>query len=111
MTGAAPESPWRTSDHGVVIRIRLTPKGGRDLIAGVTPTADGPALKARVRAVPEDGAANAAIAALVASWLGVRKTDAEVTAGHKSRVKSVSVAGAPADLVARLVGLMRTFET
>lgn len=104
-----PECPWRTSDHGLVLRVRLTPKGGRDLIEGLTQTADGPAIKARVRAIPEDGAANAAIAALVANWLGVRKTDAEVTAGHKSRVKSVTVTGSPDALVARLEVLMRKY--
>ena len=90
---AAAGTAWRVDGDSVVVRVRLTPKGGRDAVDGVTATAEGPAFKARVRVVPEDGAANAALTSLVAGWLGVPGRDVGLASGHKSRVKSVRVRG------------------
>ena len=56
-------------------------------------------MKARVRAVPEDGKANAALEILVAGWLGVPRRSVEVTAGAKSRIKTVTIGGDGASLV------------
>ena len=57
---------------GLALRVRLTPKGGRDAIDGIEQLADGTAvLKARVRAAPQDGDANAALQKLVARSVGV----------------------------------------
>ena len=38
----------------------------------------------------------------VAEWLGVAKSSVAVTAGGKSRLKTVAIAGEPAGLAARL---------
>ena len=102
--------PWRVAPGAVVIRFRLTPKGGRDAIDGLTETAEGPAFKARVRAAPEDGAANAALAALVADWLGLAVRDVTLVAGHKSRVKSISAHADPALLEPVLVSRLRALN-
>ncbi|MGD9803131.1 MAG: DUF167 family protein [Hyphomicrobiaceae bacterium] len=90
---AASDQPWRITTEGLALRVRLTPKASRDAIEGVDGTADGPALKARVRAVPEDGAANAAVEKLVAEWLGVAKSKVALTSGGKSRIKMLAVTG------------------
>jgi len=82
--------------------LRLTPRSSREAVEGVEETADGPAFKARVRAVPEDGAANAALEKLVAAWLGVTKSSVRLSAGGKSRVKIFDVSGDPEQLDARL---------
>jgi uncharacterized protein YggU (UPF0235/DUF167 family) len=50
-------------------------------------------LKARVRATPEKGAANAALEALIARVLGVPKSSVSVIAGGTSRLKTVTIAG------------------
>ncbi len=92
--------PWRVAVTGLLVRVRLTPKASRDAVEGLESTADGPALKARVRAVPEDGAANAAVEKLIAAWLGVAKSAVSLTAGGKSRVKTLIVAGDGAALAA-----------
>ncbi len=86
--------------------MRLTPKGGRDAVEGVETLANGRCvLKARVRAAPEDGRANAALIALIAATLRTPKSAVSIRAGATGRVKTVFVAGAPAlflDALAKL---------
>lgn len=79
------------------LRIHLTPKSRHDGIEGITQSPDGPALKARVRALPHDGAANRAVLALLAKWLVVPKTSITVSAGAKSRIKLLTIIVAPND--------------
>eukprot|EP01037_Dinobryon_pediforme_P032735 gene32735-37828_t len=57
---------------GVRLRVRLTPKSSRDALDAQERLADGSVvLTARVRAVPEDGKANAALEALIAAAAAV----------------------------------------
>ncbi len=93
--------PWRCGGDVLLVRVRLTPKASRDAIWGVEATAEGPALKARVRAVPQDGEANAAVARLLAEWLDVPKSAVSLAAGAKSRVKTLAVAGDGDELALR----------
>lgn len=84
----------------------MTPRGGHDAIEGVEIFADGRAtLTARVRAVPEKGAANAALERLVATHFGVPKSAVAVVAGATSRVKTVRVTGDPVWLAKSLEAL------
>lgn len=87
------QTPWSAARDGLRVRVRLTPKAGRDAVEGIEHTAQGPALKVRVRAAPEGGEANAALARTFADWLGVPKGSVEVVAGLKSRLKTLFVAG------------------
>jgi len=88
---------------GVVIDVRLTPRGGRDAIEGIERRADGRSVfKARVRAVPFEGAANTALCRLIAVVLGVAPRNVTVAGGATSRVKRVRVIGEPGALVAVL---------
>jgi uncharacterized protein (TIGR00251 family) len=91
----------------VLLPVRLTPKSARDEIAGIETFGDQPVLKARVRAVPEDGRANAALTKLIANWLGVPPSSVSIAQGGKSRLKQVLVegdAGALSALIATRVG-------
>jgi len=83
----APGNP----NAAIQLRIRLTPKSSRDAIDGPIATPTGPAIKVRVRAVPENGAANKALIATVANWLGVPKTNITVSSGAKSRTKVLTI--------------------
>ena len=95
--------PWRTTADGLTLVVRLTPKGGRDAIDGVETMSDGKAvLKARVRAVPEDGKANAALVELIAKALRVPRSAVTVAAGQTSRVKTLEIAGDAAELATAL---------
>jgi hypothetical protein len=106
-----PERPWRQDGNGrLLIRVRVTTRAGSDAVGAIERTADGPALKVKVRALPADGAANAAVARAVADWLGVPKSRVEITAGGKSRVKMLCVAGDAATLATRLTALVAGLE-
>ena len=83
--------------------MRLTPKAACNRIEGIATLADGRSvLRARVRAAPEKGKANAALEALLAKALGVPKSAVSVIAGGTSRLKSVQVAGSPDILAAAM---------
>ena len=86
--------PFQSDAAGITIRVRLTPRGGRDAVDGVETLSDGTAvLKARVRAAPENGSANAALEELLAETFDVPKSAVAVTRGAGSRVKTVRIAG------------------
>lgn len=71
------------------IAVHVTPKSGRDEIAGWR----GGELSVRVTAPPEGGKANAAVSALVASALGVPKGAVSVVRGGTGRHKQLEVDG------------------
>lgn len=100
---ASRSRPWRLTATGVALRVRVTPKSSRQEVEGIDETAEGPALKVRVRAVPEDGAANQAVMETVARWLGLPKKSVTLASGGKSRIKTLALAGASADLDQMLV--------
>jgi uncharacterized protein len=92
---------WRASATGLRLLARVTPKSARDGVDGLAETADGVALKVRVRAVAEQGKANAAVENVVAQWLGIAKSLVRVAQGSgKSRIKTIDISGAPGELEA-----------
>jgi hypothetical protein len=94
MPGESADLPIRAEADGVRLRVRLTPRGGRDAIEGIARLSDGSAvLLARVRAVPEAGAANAALIRLVADMLDVRASAVEIEAGATGRIKILRIRG------------------
>ncbi len=83
------------------IRLRVVPGASRTEVAGRM--AD--AIKVRVAAPPEDGAANRALLDFVAIHLGVPRRSVRLLAGAASRVKVVAVEGmAAGEAEARLLG-------
>ena len=88
---------------GILVTVRLTPKGGRDAIDGVQELSDGSmVLKARVRAAPSEGAANAALLRLIAQALDVAPREVTLAAGASARIKRLKIAGEGAKLAAVL---------
>ncbi len=103
------DEPWTATADGVVVDVRLTPRGGRDAIEGVEHRADGRAvLKARVRVAPADGEANQALCRLIADALDIAPRQVTVASGATSRVKRVRVTGDPAALIQALRRLAQT---
>lgn len=86
----------RKTDDGIELFVRLTPRGGADRIEDVIEAPDGRQyLSTRVRAVPEKGAANAALEALIARAFGLPRRAVTLSAGHTSRIKTLRVSGEP----------------
>ena len=97
------QEPWTATADGVVIDVRLTPRGGRDAIEGVETLSDRRAvLKARVRAAPANGEANTALCRLIAKALRIAPSQVQLVGGASSRVKRIRVAGEVAKIVAAL---------
>lgn len=94
---------WSVTPDGLAIVVRLTPRGGRDGLDGVETLADGrDVLKARVRAAPREGEANAALIVLLAKEFEVSRSQVALTAGASARLKRIVVHGDGAALAARL---------
>jgi uncharacterized protein (TIGR00251 family) len=91
--------PWVRADAaGVTLDILVQPRASRSRVLGVH--AD--RLKIQLAAPPVDGEANAALVELLASVLGVRKSDVEILRGDTGRRKTVRVAGVSLEEAARL---------
>ena len=85
--------------------MRVQPRAPRSEIVGWR--ADG-TLSVRVAAPPVEGAANAAVSALLAGALGVRSTAVTIEHGTRGRDKLVRVAGlTPDEIRRRLEGGLR----
>jgi uncharacterized protein len=99
--------PWTSTPDGLLLTVRLTPKGGRDALDGIVQLADGRAvLKARVRAAATEGEANAALVRLIARTLAIPTTSVSLVAGETARIKRVKIAGNAGVLATNLERLM-----
>jgi uncharacterized protein YggU (UPF0235/DUF167 family) len=103
--------PWTLTSDGVLLTVRLTPKGGRDAIEGIEQLADGrTVLKARVRAAASGGEANAALTNLIARLLAVPLSRVALIAGATARIKWLKVvgdAGTIATALERITGVVK----
>lgn len=96
---AEPARCYRIAPDGLTLSVRLTPRAARDGLEGIATLSDGrPVALARVRALPADGAANAALVALLSKALRLPKSAVTIAAGHAARLKQVHIAGDPAAL-------------
>ena len=88
----------REAPGGVTLRVRVTPRSSRDAIEGAR---DG-ALVVRLTAPPVDGAANEALARVLARALSLPPSAVALERGATGRDKIVRIAGASRALVAAL---------
>jgi uncharacterized protein (TIGR00251 family) len=84
---------------GAYINVHVQPGARNSRIAG----RHGDALKVSVREPPADGRANAAVAGILASWLGVAAENITLVAGRTSRRKRFFVAGIEPEAATRAV--------
>ena len=96
---------WREVEGGAELTVRLTPRAARDGLEAPEQGADGRFyLRARVRAVPEDGKANAALVKLIAEAAGVAKSNVEIRTGATSRMKTLFCRGEAERLIRAIEG-------
>lgn len=81
--------PVGETADGVVFNIRVIPRSSRCEFAGV----QGDALKLRITAPPVEGAANKECIRFLSGMLGVKRSQIQIIAGHRSKNKKVSVSG------------------
>ncbi|MDY8108215.1 DUF167 domain-containing protein [Fulvimarina sp. 2208YS6-2-32] len=94
-----PEPFLQPVEGGMKLFVRVTPKASLDRVGGVSEDGAGRLrLQLKLRAVPEEGRANAALVKLVAKVFGVAKTSVSVVAGHANRSKTVLIEGEHAAL-------------
>jgi len=100
---ATDDRAWREVSDGLLLAVRVTPKGGRDALDGVERMADGQCVfKFRVRAAAADGGANEALRSLVARTLGVPPSQVSLVSGARSRLKRLKIQGDVGELAGRL---------
>jgi hypothetical protein len=88
------------------LTVRVTPRGGRDAVEGWMADAAGrPLLRVRVAAAAADGAANAAVVALIAKALGRPKSAVRIAAGQTARVKQLEIDGVDDADLRRIFGV------
>jgi uncharacterized protein (TIGR00251 family) len=99
---------FRVTATGLTLHLRVTPNAGTDRIEGIEERDDGTSvIRVRVKAVPDNGRANAAVLALIAEALGIPKSHVRLVAGEASRLKTVAVEGNPGALTSRLETLLQ----
>jgi uncharacterized protein (TIGR00251 family) len=95
--------PWTVAPDGLVLAVRVTPKGGRDAIDGIADLSDGTCiLKVRVRAAASEGEANAAVIRVLAGALRVPGRAVSLVAGGRGRMKRLQIGGDGVALAAEL---------
>ena len=95
--------PWTTDGDAIRLAVRVTPRASRSEIGGIVDAPGGQsALAVRLRAPPVEGAANRALAELLAAELGVPKRAVSIAAGETSRLKVVRIEGADPAMLERL---------
>ena len=99
---AALPAAWRETDDGIVIPVRVKPRASCDRVEGLRAGV----LQVSVRAPPADGAANAAVVAILANVLNRPKSGVTLVKGHKSRDKSVLVSGLTGELIRERLNLL-----
>lgn len=81
--------PVGETTDGVVFNIRVIPRSSRCELAGI----QGDALKLRITAPPVEGAANKECIRFLSNIFGVKRSQIQIVAGHRSKNKKVSILG------------------
>jgi uncharacterized protein len=90
---------YSEKDGKVIFSIHVVPRASRSEIVGE----HNGALRVRIAAAPIDGAANVELIRVLAMKLDLPRSALEITSGHSSKLKRVSVAGEQADVLGRLL--------
>jgi uncharacterized protein (TIGR00251 family) len=82
-------------EGSLTLTLRVRPKAGRSEIRSVDP--DG-TLRVDVKALPEDGEANAQVIEVLADAFGVARSTIAILSGHRGRTKIMRIGDPPRSL-------------
>jgi uncharacterized protein (TIGR00251 family) len=91
--------PFKDTPDGVVLLTHVQPKAARNAIVGY----HGDRLKISLTSPPVDNAANEALKSFLADLFQIRKGAVAITAGWKSRRKTVRIEGLTLEALTRIV--------
>lgn len=104
--------PFRETNSGILIFVRLTPKARSNRIDGIAHEDTGQArLKVKVRAVPKKGAASTALIGLLAKTLDVAKSSLSLVSGTTDRRKTILLTGNHETMRPLLQALLNRLES
>ena len=93
-------------DNGVIFKIKVQPGAAKNEIVGV----QGDALKIKIDAPPIKGKANKALIDFLVKKLSVKKSEVEITSGHRSRIKKIKVIGEGVKIKEKIQGLNKSIS-
>ena len=96
--------PYNDENGTLTFKVLVSPRASKTDIVGEH---DG-ALRVRIAAPPVEGAANEELTRILAKSFGVSRTAVEISSGHSSKRKTVSITGPRAGLVETLACLAMT---
>jgi len=96
---------WRVVGDTVAVAVKVQPRARHPGLHGRVPDVAGERLAIGVREPAEDGRANRAACAALASAVGVPPSQVEVAAGAASRRKTLRISGDAAAIATRLAAL------
>lgn len=96
---------WRADPDGVTVRVKVHPRSRRPGVHGIQESAAGPRLKIDVAEAAEDGKANRAVCAMLATVLRQPQASVRIVSGASSREKLLAVTGDASTLTAMLSAL------
>lgn len=85
--------------EGATLAVRAQPGAKRNAVLGE----QAGALKVAVTAPPEDGRANAALTELLRDWLGLKRSQVELSGGPTNRNKTFLIRGLKPEELAALI--------
>lgn len=99
MEMSAPTLPYRITDQGIVLALRVMPRSGMARIDGLGQDSDGNGfLKLRVSEVAEKGKANNAVIKLLAKEWKLPRSALNIVTGATDRNKRIEILGNPQEL-------------
>ncbi len=96
-----PEATLKITEtpEGVLFSVHVQPRASRNEVCGI----QGDAIKLRLTSPPVEDAANRLCVEFIAKRLGVAKSCVSITAGARSRHKTIKVDGVTRDAVLALL--------
>ncbi|AEF81226.1 DUF167 domain-containing protein [Leadbettera azotonutricia] len=82
-------NPYRAEGEWLYLSIKAVPSSSKSQLGEVKEGR----LKVKIAAAPEDGKANEELRSFLAKSLGLAKKDVTLTAGEKSRLKTIRLPG------------------
>lgn len=87
-------------EEGICIYLKVVPNSSKNEICGIY---NKDFIKVKITKAPESGKANKECEKFFANYLGIRKKDVSVVAGHTTTLKTLLLAGVSSQQISKLI--------